>query len=268
MDHRDRRCGVPLRKIRSQPHRPLISIAIPAHNEEGYIAGCLRSLAHQRTGAELEIIICLNACTDRTEEVVTGAIRHFNNISFKLVSEPIGGVGRARQRAFEQAQGEIIFSADADTWYPPDWVERFLAIFQRDPKVVLVYGPVRFQLAGLRRGTKLLLQYLYPLLDLLATGFGLLAGRPNVCGANFAVRREAFNRVGGFDVSLKIFEDNELARRLSRIGRIHYDPQAVVYTSGRRYSRYGFARTVAYYTFNYILMCYRRPGPEFQIHGT
>ncbi|MCL6641787.1 MAG: glycosyltransferase, partial [Candidatus Bipolaricaulota bacterium] len=40
-----------------------ISVAIPAHNEESYIAQCLQSLARQE-GSSLEIVVCLNRCTD------------------------------------------------------------------------------------------------------------------------------------------------------------------------------------------------------------
>lgn len=242
-----------------------VSIAIPAYNEERYIARCLQSLARQWTATELEIIVCLNACTDGTERVVASFTPQ-NGVRLKLVHEPRKGIARARQRAFEQATGEIILSADADTEYPPDWVERIIADFRRDPGTVLVYGPVRFQ--SLRGATEILLRYLYPLIDLLVTQLGRIAGRPNVCGANFAVDCKAFWRAGGFNIALKAFEDNDLACRLARQkrpGHIHYDPRLVVHASARRYERYGFCGSIAYYAKGYLktFILKRRLG-EFQ----
>ena len=48
-----------------------ISIVIPAHNEEKYIGKCLESIlkASKSFENQVEIIVVLNRCTDRTEEI-------------------------------------------------------------------------------------------------------------------------------------------------------------------------------------------------------
>lgn len=225
-----------------------LSVAIPAHNEEAYITSCLDSLATQDFSGELEIVVCLNACSDKTEEIVQHWARQAKR-PIKVVHEPQKGVGRARQAAFFAANGEVIASADADASYPQDWASRIARAFAHDAQLVQLYGPVR--LRDFERWRHFW-RYFHPLLNDLFTYTGRWIGWHNVIGSNFAVRREAFYAVGGFKTSLKALEDNEITRRLKRIGRVRYDPKLVVYASARRYNRLGFWRTAVFYTRNAI----------------
>ncbi len=222
-----------------------ISVAIPAHNEEKYIAHCLESLVRQNFSEELEIIVCLNLCTDRTEEIVR-AYAQSSPWPIKIVSEGRKGVGWARQTACLATSGEIIASADADAVYPTDWITRIACAFAEDPKLVVLYGPVRLQ------GFGTFLQFFHPILNDAITHVGRLFGWHNVIGSNFAMRREAFLAVGGFNTSLKALEDHEIVRRLRRLGRVRYDPHLVVYASARRYNRLGVWKTISFYARNAI----------------
>ena len=51
------------------------SIVIPAHNEEAYIGPCLEAArtAASRIDPPVEIVVVLNRCTDRTEEIARAA---------------------------------------------------------------------------------------------------------------------------------------------------------------------------------------------------
>ena len=231
---------------------PLVSIAIPAYNEEHNIAACLRSIALQRTAAQVEVVVCLNACTDQTARVVSQTAKQ-ENLDAKVVDEPVKGIACARQRAFQEARGDIILSADADSEYPPTWVEQIITNFRLNPEAALVYGPVYFK--GLRGLAGKIMPYLYPAIDILITMFDQAIRRPNVRGPNFAVTRRSFLQVGGFSVDLTAFEDNDLARRLlQQRGRqcIRYDPRLVVYSSARRYNHYGLWRGILYYLIGYF----------------
>ena len=54
------------------------SILIPAHNEVGYIESCLDALlASDPTGAQVEVIVMANGCTDATVDVVRGYVGRF-----------------------------------------------------------------------------------------------------------------------------------------------------------------------------------------------
>lgn len=222
-----------------------ISVAIPAHNEEQYIGYCLESLARQDFSGELEIIVCLNLCTDRTEEIVRGFAQD-SPWPVKIVSEGRKGVGWARQTACLATSGEIIASADADAIYPSFWAARIAHAFAEDPKLVVLYGPVRLQ------GFGTFGKFFHPILNDAITHVGRLFGWHNVIGSNFAMRREAFLAVGGFNTSLKALEDHEIVRRLRHLGRVRYDAHLVAYASARRYNRLGVRKTISFYVRNAV----------------
>lgn len=222
-----------------------LSVAIPAHNEEKYIAHCLESLARQDFPGELEIIVCLNLCTDKTEEIV----RDYAKTSpwpVTIVSEIRKGVGWARQAACCAASGEIIASADADAIYPRDWAARIVRAFAEDPELVVLYGPVRLQ------GFGAFWKLVHPILNDAITHLGRPFGWHNVIGSNFAMRREAFLAVGGFNTAFKALEDHEIVRRLRRLGRVRYDAHLVAYASARRYNRLGVWKTIRFYGRNAV----------------
>ena len=229
----------------------LISVAIPAYNEQDCIADCLRSIARQQISANVEAVVCLNACTDHTAHVAI-KVAEEDGLNLKLVDEPAKGIARARQRAFQEASGDIIVSADADSIYPADWIERIVSTFRQDPQTALVYGPVYFtRIRGLAGAV---MHYAYPVIDLVITQFDRITKHPNVRGPNFAVDREAFKQVKGFNVELKAFEDNDLAWRVAKLRghrALHYDRHLVVHSSARRYNYYGLWKAVHYYTVGY-----------------
>ncbi len=226
-----------------------ISVAIPAYNEEAYIAHCLDSLARQDFSGELEIVVCLNACCDKTEEIVRRWAQQ-SPWPVKVVHEMQKGVAWARQRAFYEATGVVIASADADTMYPPYWANRLARTFAEDAQLVALYGPVR--LRDFDGWGRVFWQVFHPILNDAITHIGRRVGWHNVIGSNFAVRRDGFLAVGGFNTNLRALEDNEIVRRLRRVGRVRYDAQLVAYASARRYNRLGFRRTLAFYIRNGI----------------
>jgi glycosyltransferase involved in cell wall biosynthesis len=209
----------------------LISVVIPAYNEEQYLNRCLEALAHQTCPAgRFEVIVVDNGSTDATAEIA----RRFG---VRVVTEPRKGVARARQTGFEAARGEVIVSADADTAVPPFWVARIAAHFREDPALGGVYGPVYWPDGRLIE--RLCLRY--PI----TWGLWLTnrLRRSLWWGSNFAVRRDVFWEAGGFPVQWGegSGEDIDLARRVSRIAPVHFDPDLVVCASSRR-MREGWAR--------------------------
>ena len=74
-----------------------------------------------------------------------------------------------------------------------------------------------------------------------------------VAGANFAVRKEAIDAVGGFDTSIAFYgEDVELAKRLAAIGEVRYTRNLVVETSARRFNAEGVLKATAVYALNFL----------------
>ncbi|MCX8103132.1 MAG: hypothetical protein N3E42_01645, partial [Candidatus Bipolaricaulota bacterium] len=130
--------------------------------------------------------------------------------------------------------------------YPSDWAVRIVRAFEEDPRLVVLYGPVRL------RGFGAVWGFFHPILNDTITHVGRLWGWHNVIGSNFAMRREAFFAVGGFNTALKALEDHEIVRRLRRLGRVRYDANLVAYASARRYNRLGVWKTMRFYARNAI----------------
>ena len=203
------------------------SIIIPAHNEEDYIAGCVKSLKNQNYPGEFEIIVVDNASADNTSEVA-----RYNGA--RVIREEKKGVSQARRRGCAEAKGEIFALSDADSKLPPDWLTRLNEIFNSDEKIIAAGGLFRFDEVGFAVDW-LANKFFLPLNSLILKYF-VTPRSPFLTGSNMAVRRQAYEKSGGFDPKLVYAEDNELAKRLAKYGQVYFDSQLIVRTSFRRYS--------------------------------
>ncbi len=205
--------------------KPFISVVIPALNEAKNIQQCLRNIEKQRFDG-LEVIVVDNGSTDQTVKLA----REFN---CKVIQEFKRGVSAARQAGFLEAKGEVVASTDADTLIGQDWLGQIAAEFLYDPELVGLYGPVHLQgfkkMVGKQTIEKAFAQFLK---------INQQLKRPHFCGANFAVRRDAFMKTGGFRHRHQSFyqkaEDVQLSLKLKQLGRIRYQKDLVVFTSPRR----------------------------------
>jgi glycosyltransferase involved in cell wall biosynthesis len=91
--------------------KPALSIAIPAHNEERYIARCVNSVftSASRANVDVEVVIALNRCTDRTREIAEscGAV---------CVGEDRKSIAAVRNAAIRATSADAIATLDADSW--------------------------------------------------------------------------------------------------------------------------------------------------------
>lgn len=121
---------------RLQSTTPLVSIVIAAWNEETSILGCIASLSKAKTDLPIEIIVVNNNSTDNTQQTL-------DRLHVRSYFQPIQGWGPARQMGMEMAKGTYILLADADCFYPENWVNKMIvALDQKD--VVCVYGRYAF----------------------------------------------------------------------------------------------------------------------------
>ena len=112
--------------------RPIVSVIIAAYNEEANIVRCLDSLSKSDSKYPIEIIVVDNNSKDRTHEAV-------NRFMVRYAHQPIPGCGVARQLGLEIARGKYVLTADADTLYPPEWIDEMMSELLR-PGVACVYG--------------------------------------------------------------------------------------------------------------------------------
>lgn len=205
----------------------MLSVVIPAYNEEEHIGKCLESLMDQDTDKEFEVIVVDNASTDRTAEVARG---FSDTLKLTVIHEPKKGRGAARAAGFGVARGDIIFSTDGDAVVPPGWIASLLADLQRHPDAAAVSGT--FRIADCGPCTNLLFNIIQPLAMLLYCPF---FGHYWLTGSNFAIRKSAYEAAGGFDTDATSSEDTDLAFRVKKVGRIRFVWNVPVTSSGRRF---------------------------------
>lgn len=106
--------------------RPLVSILIPAHNAEQWIATAIRSALAQ-TWNPKEIIVVDDGSSDRTLEV---ARQYVSNI-VRVFTQPNQGASAARNYAFSACRGNYIQWLDADDILAPDKIARQMALVEQ-----------------------------------------------------------------------------------------------------------------------------------------
>ncbi|HWQ93336.1 MAG TPA: glycosyltransferase [Clostridia bacterium] len=211
---------LPARPARRVPTRP-ISVVIPAHNEEAYIAQTLESLRRQNYGW-MEVVVVANGCTDNTAEAA-------QRLCDRLIVLSQKSLGVSRNLGARMARGEILVFLDADTTLEPMALRRIAEVFGTD----CAAGTLRGQPD--RPESKYQLVYF---LKNLAHRTSLHTGSSGV----IICWKEHFMRSGGFDERLEVRENSELIRRLLRFGKYQYVGDVSATTSMRRYQQRGVLR--------------------------
>lgn len=206
----------------------MISVVVPAYNEEKEITRCLESLARQKTGREFEVIVVDNASTDATAKA---AKIFLDKLSLTIIFEKQKGRGAARAAGFKAARGEIILSTDADTIVPPDWVESLTSGLIQSGAAAVAGSMTVIDCGKIAAAVFNLVQ------PLTARVYRLLFGHYWPGGYNFAIYRDIYRRAGGFDSKLNAMEDTDLGFRVKKIGRIRFLPKVIVEFSGRRFDK-------------------------------
>ncbi len=123
------------RTLRSmQSDQPVVSIVIPAYNEEKYLVKTLESVSRIITTIPFEIIGVNNASTDRTQKV-------FEVLGVRSVYANKKGLSQARAAGIRAARGEIIIQVDADAVVPETCIDAHYAHYN-DESVVGVSAKV------------------------------------------------------------------------------------------------------------------------------
>ncbi len=114
---------------------PLVSILIPAHNAEPYLAPTLRSALAQ-TWPQKEIIIVEDGSRDATLEVA----RSFEPEGVRVIHQVNSGAAAARNRAFQESHGQFVQYLDADDLLAPEKIEQQVRRLQSEPPGAVAAG--------------------------------------------------------------------------------------------------------------------------------
>ena len=201
-----------------EQNAPLVSVIVPARNEEASLGACLRSLVEQE-GVSFEIIVVDDGSTDRTREIAQSFA------GTRVVTPgplPAGWSGKVNAVACGAAlaRGLWLLFTDADTVHFPGSLARSLAEAQRHGADLLSYSPGQ-ELQGLAQ--KAVMPVIFA--ELACTyrpaevnDFSSPAAAAN--GQYILISREAYQAVGGFEsVATTLLEDVAIARAVKASGR-------------------------------------------------
>ena len=226
----------------------MISFVIPAYNEEGCLRVCLLSIKKEITASscEAEIIVVNNASTDRTGEIarsISGVI---------VVDEPQKGLTHARSAGFKASHGEIIANIDADVRLPTGWLTAVTQEFRNDPKLVLVSGPQLYD--DLPFFPLMITRIMYGVeFCVYLLGRFILRQGTMVQGGNFVIRRDALEKIDGYDTTIAFYgEDADIGRRVTPLGDTTWSFRFGVNASGRRFKHEGVFLVMLKYSLAYL----------------
>jgi glycosyltransferase involved in cell wall biosynthesis len=218
--------------------RPEISVIVPALNEEKYITNVLEGLKNQ-TFRNFEVIVADNNSSDATREIA-------RRYKAKVVVEKRRGVAINRNTGSRAARAGLLVFLDADTKPSERLLESYHRVF-KDREIVAATGPI-LPLEKANKRTNIG----FRLVSILFVRLSILFNRPSIVGINFAVRKNIFNKVGGFNEHFVTYEDWDLSLRLRKEGKIAYVKGALARTSIRRVKAWGVHGFFFYHTGNIL----------------
>lgn len=209
----------------------LVSVIIPARNEERYLAAALESVLAQGASFRFEVLVADSRSTDATAEVA----RRYGAM---VVPAPLG-IAEARNAGARAARGLYYLFLDADARLDERYLERAVALHHSGGCASFAgffeFWPDRIW---------------YRACTLLANWFLCLGSRlglfwTTVPGFNYNVPADLFWQVGGFPPGFN--EDAALTEALRPHARPGYVPDLRVRVSDRRLAQLGPWRTLHYY---------------------
>jgi glycosyltransferase involved in cell wall biosynthesis len=218
--------------------KTLVSILIPAYNQEEWIADTIRSAIAQ-TWQRKEIIVVDDGSSDRTAAVA----RRFASKEVAVVTTRNQGAAAARNHALQLSQGDYIQWLDADDLLAPDKIERQLAAMREvDGRRILLssaWGSFNYRTNRTRFTATSLWQDLSPV-DWLVRKMG---ENLHMQTATWLTSRELTEAAGPWDTRLHVDDDGEyFCRVLLASEGTRFVPEAKVFyrmTSSSRLSHIG-----------------------------
>src|SRR5215472_7865249 len=140
------RCGVRAEEGTMTGQR--ISVVVPFFNNAALLGDCLASIAAQ-AHRDLEVIMVDDGSTDGSAELARA--RAAADPRFRLISQPNGGPGSARNSGVAAATGDFLAFVDADDLLPPGAYDTMLQVLGASGSDFVCGGVLRLTAAGLGR---------------------------------------------------------------------------------------------------------------------
>ena len=226
----------------------LISVVVPAYNEERYLGETLKSIHRakefllKRDAVPTEIIVVDNGSTDSTSDIALSS-------GASVVKETKHNVARVRNAGASFAKGNVLVFIDADTIVPDELLWRINQLFASPS---CFGGAVDTDYRAAKTLVKIYLQ-LWRILGKLA---GVAQGATQFC------RSEVYASLLGYDESLYMGEDVDFHWRMKQFARrqnahLCFIEDIRVVPSTRRFDQWSLWRTLVY-TNPFYVLAFRR----------
>ena len=201
-----------------------VSVVIPTLNEEAYLPATLRGLRHQ-TLQPMEVLVADAGSGDRTTALAMG-------FGCRVVPGGLPAVGRNHGAAL--ATGEWLLFLDADVTLPANALQKALETADREQLDGLscAFAPDR-KTPVLRATHWLSCQYFH---------WATKLRWAHSIGGFLLVKKTVHDRIGGFDTTILVAEDQDYVRRIQKTGRYAFVLDPVVEISTRRFKDDGVIR--------------------------
>ncbi|PIR72168.1 MAG: glycosyl transferase family 2 [Candidatus Nealsonbacteria bacterium CG10_big_fil_rev_8_21_14_0_10_36_24] len=205
----------------------MLSIIIPTLNEENYLPLLLDSIKNQNFSG-YEIIVADAGSRDKTVETV-------RNYDCQLIKG--GSPSKGRNNGAKITKGDLFLFLDADVLLPEKFLEKALAEFKKRKLNIASFKlvPIRGKFASLFFN----IFYNFPIL--------LLEKILPHASMGILVEKELFWKLNGFDETIKLAEDHELARRAKKLGKFGLIRSTEIFISIRRFEKDGWLITALKY---------------------
>jgi glycosyltransferase involved in cell wall biosynthesis len=182
---------------------PSTSVIVPCYNAAAYLADAIESILDQKHQAD-EIILVDDGSVDASAAVVTA--RFGSHVRYEY--QPNQGIGSAPNHGIRMARADCVGFLDADDLWPPASLGARLACLAAAPKIDCVYGvSEQFISSDVHPATRTTL-HCQP------------GAQPARLAGAMLVRRDVFNRIGFFDVSLELGETMDWFARFAESGLV------------------------------------------------
>jgi len=184
---------------------PLVSIIVASYNHEKYIVECIESIM-QQTYFNIELIVVDDCSNDNSQNILKNLQSKYH---FKLlINQNNLGVARTRNIGIQYAAGKYIGGCASDDFLGRDKIQRQVEFLENNQEYALCYGreaSVKNQKIKYRKNKNYKSGDIFS--DLFLQKFWISAG-------TVLIRKEIFDKVGGYDENMKI-EDFDLWLRIA-----------------------------------------------------
>lgn len=227
---------------------PFVSVVVPARNALATLGNCLNSiLKGEYPPQRREIVVVHTPSRDRTADLIA-------RFPVRCVTEPRRGLAHARNRGIAAARGDVVAFLDADCYASRSWLAELMRGFA-DDRIAAVAGEV------VAFPPRTAVERYTAVRKPLWLEWVRCRRRPWFLFGNAAVRREALERVGGFDPRFKGgSEDIDYCWRFAEAGfHVAYSRKAIALHRHRTTKRELFRQHLGYGR-GQAALCQKYPG--------